>query len=371
MNDKNFQLAKKLRHELHQHPELSNLEKWTKQHLMDFLNLHTNLEIVDKGLWFYAIYRSGKGEKNIAFRADFDAIKIDETINIPYGSKFPGVAHKCGHDGHAATLASFALEVYENGSRNNIFFLFQHAEETGDGAAQCAEFINENNINEIYAYHNMSGIAYKSIAIKEGIVHYASKGMTIHFEGSPSHASEPEKGRNPSYAIAKIINSIPEFTSPENNKGMVLSTVIQVDIGERAFGVSASKGDLLLTIRALYEIELDKLQQNIESLALLLAKEEDLEVTFSYSDSFPETFNHKESIDKINLVSQNKGFQVLKMDEAYRCSEDFGHYLKLTKGAICYIGNGENHAPLHSHEYDFPDDIIEIAVELFKGLSEI
>lgn len=370
MEKKNLELVKQLRHELHQHPELSNQEIWTKQYLIDFLKTHTKLEIVDKGLWFYAIYRAGEEKKNIAFRADFDALPIPETMDIPHASRFPGISHKCGHDGHAACLAGFALEIDQMGADKNIFFLFQHAEETGDGAAQCATFIEENNIAEIFAYHNMSGMALKSVNVIDGTAHCASKGMTIHMEGSPAHASQPEDGANPSFAIAKVINAIPDLISPENNEGMVLCTVVQVDIGERAFGMSASKGDLLLTIRALYEAELDKLQKNLEDLALSQAKTYGLKVSFAYNDIFPETINHKESTDKIRKVCQDKGLQLVEMAEAFRASEDFGHYLKETNGAICYIGNGEDYSQIHTFEYDFPDEIIETAVELFKGLAE-
>ncbi|HLO11700.1 MAG TPA: M20/M25/M40 family metallo-hydrolase, partial [Pseudoneobacillus sp.] len=201
MKIQNYELAKKLRHELHQHPELSNEEVWTKQHLMNFLEANTKLDLVDKGNWFYAIYRAGTDKPNIAFRADFDALPMDEFIELPWASQFPGKAHKCGHDGHSATLAGFALEIDQAGADKNIFFLFQPAEETGDGAIQCVDFIKEHNIDEIYAYHNMSGFPYKTIGIMDGTTMCASKGMTIHLEGSPTHASQPEKGINPSFAI--------------------------------------------------------------------------------------------------------------------------------------------------------------------------
>lgn len=371
MEMKNLELTIKLRRKLHQHPELSNQETWTKQYLVDFLKEHTNLEIVDKGLWFYAIYRAGEGKKNIAFRADFDAIPMEETIEIPYGSKFPGIAHKCGHDGHSACLTAFALEIDQNGADKNIFFLFQHAEETGEGAKECAAIIKENNIEEIFAFHNMSGMVLNSVNVIDGTCHMASKGMTMHMEGFPAHASEPEKGVNPAFAIARIIDAIPEFISNESNKGITLCTVIQVDIGERAFGISASKGDLLLTIRALYEEDMEKLQKNLEALAQAQAKEYGLKVAFSYNDAFPETVNHKESSDKIRQVCREKGIQLIEMKEAFRCSEDFGHYLKHTKGAMCYIGNGEAYPTIHTAEYDFLDNIIETAVELFKGLAKL
>ncbi|MFP7300473.1 amidohydrolase [Neobacillus niacini] len=368
---KNLELAKQLRRELHQHPEVSNEEVWTKQHLIHFLKKHTQLEIVDKGAWFYAVYRAGKDRKNIAFRADFDALPMPEVIDIPHASKNPGVSHKCGHDGHAASLAGLALEVDQKGTDQNIFFLFQHGEETGDGAIQCAPLIKEHNIEEIFAYHNMSGMAFNSINVIDGTAHCASKGMIIHMEGSPAHASQPEDGVNPSFAIAKIIDAIPELTSPGKNKGLVLCTVVHVNIGERAFGLAASKGELLLTIRALYEEELDTLQKNLEDLAVEQAGKYGVKVSFSYHDEFPETVNHKESSDKIRRVSCEKGYQLVEMKEAFRASEDFGHYTKLTKGAIFYIGNGENYPHIHTYEYDFRDEIIETAVELFKGLGEI
>jgi len=209
MKKENLELAIKLRHELHQNPEPSNYEVWTKKRLMDFLKEHTSLEIVDRGLWFYAIYHAGEDKPNIAYRADFDAIPMDEGIELPYGSRNPGVSHKCGHDGHSASLAAFALEIDQEGADKNIYFLFQHAEETGDGAFQAKVFIKENNIEEIFAFHNTSGTPLRSVNVIEGTSNFASRGMTIKMVGKPTHASQPELGINPSYAIAKIINSIP------------------------------------------------------------------------------------------------------------------------------------------------------------------
>ncbi|WP_411740085.1 M20 metallopeptidase family protein [Peribacillus sp. S4] len=371
MEKKNLELAVQLRHELHAHPELSNHEVWTKQHLIEFLKANTNLEIVDRGLWFYAIYRSKVGRRNIAFRAGFDALPIEETIDLPYGSQVPGVSHKCGHDGHSATLCGFALEINRKGCDNNVFFLFQHAEETGDGAAECSVFIKENNIDEIFGWHNMSGIKKNTVHVIDGTAQCASKGMSIYMEGVPSHTSEPEKGINPAFAMAKVIDTIPGFIDPAINKGIVLCTVVQVDIGAKAFGVNASKGALRMTIRALYEEEMDRLQKNIEDVAKVEAEKYGLKVSFEYQDEFPETLNHKESSDKIRQVCKEKGITMAELTEAFRASEDFGYYTKLTKGSYCYIGNGEDYPNLHSYEYNFQDDLIETGVELFKGLAEL
>lgn len=371
MDPKHLELATRLRRELHRHPEVSGQEQWTKQRLIGFLREHTGLDVVDRGKWFYAVYRAGEGRRNIAFRADFDAIPMPEGIELPHGSRCPGVAHKCGHDGHAASLAAFALEIAEHGARDNIFFLFQHAEENAGGAIECASLIREQGIDEMFAYHNMSGIPYGAIGVIDGTSHCASKGMIIRMNGRPAHASQPELGANPAFAIAKVIDAIPELIRPDRYQGMVLCTVIQVDIGERAFGISASRGDLLLTIRALYEAEMDRLEADIQRLAREQADRYGLEVRFCYNDVFPETVNHKQSSDKIRRVCRAQGRQLVELTEARRGSEDYGYYLKETKGAMCFIGNGEDYPALHTTPYDFRDELIGVAVELFMGLVRL
>src|SRR5699024_11539332 len=97
---------------------------------------------------------------------------MDEVIAFPWPSTQPGKAHKCGHDGHSATLAAFALEVDQNGANQNIFFLFQHAEETGDGAAECVELVKEHQIDEIYANHTISVFPFMLIVIINDTILY-------------------------------------------------------------------------------------------------------------------------------------------------------------------------------------------------------
>ncbi|MDR1596789.1 MAG: M20/M25/M40 family metallo-hydrolase, partial [Treponema sp.] len=264
MDKDNLKNAVTLRHELHRRPELSYREEWTRQRLIDFLKQHTALEVVDKGRWFYAVYRAGTDKPSIAFRADFDALPMDEFIDLPYGSQVPGVSHKCGHDGHSACLAGFALEIDRKGADKNIYFVFQHAEETGQGAVECAPLMNEAGISEIFGYHNVPKLPEHVVGVKDGTVCCASTGMTIHFKGIPCHASQPEDGRNPAYAVAELVRSIPEFTAPGGYKGLVMCTVIRMDVGEEAFGVSAAEGRLLLTIRGEYDEELELLKQNLE-----------------------------------------------------------------------------------------------------------
>ncbi|MDR1399118.1 MAG: amidohydrolase [Treponema sp.] len=370
MDKEHVELAVALRHELHQRPELSGQEVWTKGHLMEFLQERTSLEIVDKGRWFYALYRAGEDKPNVAFRADFDALPIDETIDLLYGSQFPGVAHKCGHDGHSACLIGLALEVNKYGADKNVYFVFQHAEETVEGAVECAPLMDEAGISEIFAYHNVPGVPEKAIIMKDGVVCCGSVGMIIDFEGIPAHASQPEDGRNPCFAIAEIIRAIPELTAPSLYKGLVLCTVIGIDAGKEAFGMSASEGRLMLTIRSQFDEDLDELRQRIQDKTMKEAQIYGIKYSFSFRDNVPATFNHKESADKMRRAAKKLGLAILEADAPIRGSEDFAWFTKRTKGAMCGVGLGVHRAPIHTAQFDFNDGIIPAVVDFFRVLLD-
>lgn len=369
MDQRDLQKAVELRHALHAHPELSNHESWTKAHLMDFLRQNTSrLDIVDKGSWFYAAYRAGVDRPGVAFRADFDAVPVADELDAPYVSTVPGVGHKCGHDGHSAALAALALEIDREGADKNVFFLFQHAEETGDGAKVCTALFRDERVDEIFGFHNRPGIPLGMVQVLDGTVYCGSEGAILDFQGVPSHASMPELGRNPAYAISDIIQRLPQLQDPDRYRGLVLATIIQVDVGERAFGTQASRGKLLLTIRGEHEEELQRLQDELEALARERAEAYGLGLEIGYCDVFPNTVSHPQSNEKVRAVCRELGIPVREMPGPYRGSEDFGHYTKAIPGAFFEIGSGESCPDLHTVGMDFPDAIIGTAVDIFRGL---
>lgn len=365
MKQENLIKIKNLRHELHEYPELSMNEKETKRRLMNFIEENTRLAVVDCGRWFYAS-RYVEGTKGIAFRADMDALPMEEFIEIPYASKNPGVSHKCGHDGHCAALCGLALELDGMNLQRSAYLIFQHAEETGQGARECSNFLRERSISEIYAFHNWSGRPEKSIVVREGLCQCSSAGLTIKFTGRTSHASEPEKGINPAFSIAKIISEIERIT--QNKK--ILCTVVNIKLGEKNFGISPADGEISLTLRAEREEDMRIFRNAVVNLAERLGRENSLGVEISSRDYFPETLSDKRCVKKIRTAAGKLGLQVIDMPEAIRASEDFGFYTKLIHGAIFYIGNGENYPPIHTAEYDFNDEILETAVNMFVKIFE-
>ena len=366
MKKENLTKILALRHELHKNPELAMNENSTKRILMDFLEKNTNLAVIDCGHWFYAS-RYIEGTKAIAFRADMDALPINETLDIPHASKNPGVSHKCGHDGHCAALCGFGLELENLVQKRSVYLIFQHAEEIGQGARECSNILRERSISEIYAFHNWSGWAENSIVFRDGLCQCASAGLTVKFIGRASHASEPEKALNPAFTIAKLITEIESLTEKHKNK-KILCTIVNIKLGEKNFGISPADGEISMTLRAEREEDMRTFRNAVVNMAERLAEDNSMSAECSSCDYFPETVSDTECVRKVIWTAKDLGLNFIAMPEAIRASEDFGFYTKQIHGAIFYIGNGENYPAIHTENYDFNDNILETAVDMFSGI---
>lgn len=366
MNNDSLQKIISLRHELHKYPELSGNEANTKRRLINFIANNTRLAVVDCGKWFYAS-RYIEGTQAIAFRADMDALPIDEGLSIPYASHNPGVSHKCGHDGHCAALCGLALELDAMTLSRSVYLIFQHAEETGQGGQECASFLRERNISEIYAFHNWSGYPENSIVIRSGLCQCASQGLTIKFTGKSSHASEPEKGINPSFAVGRFIMGMRELHEKFEGR-KILCTIVNVRVGSKNFGISPVDGEVSLTLRAENEHDMKNFDDEIRTLAVKKSEEFSVAVSFETHDYFPETVSDSECVLNVKNAAVSLGLKVIEMNEAIRASEDFGWYMKQIPGAIFYIGSGENYPAIHTANYDFNDKILNSAVNMFTKI---
>ena len=54
---------------------------------------------------------SATGDRVIAFRADLDALPLQDTKDVPYRSTVENVAHACGHDVHTTVLLGLGLAL--------------------------------------------------------------------------------------------------------------------------------------------------------------------------------------------------------------------------------------------------------------------
>ena len=95
----------RIRHTLHQHPELALQEHETAALVRSTLeSLGMRLRDPLLGTDVIGILGDETTGKHVALRADMDALPLQEKTGVPYSSKCDSIMHACGHDGHTAGL---------------------------------------------------------------------------------------------------------------------------------------------------------------------------------------------------------------------------------------------------------------------------
>lgn len=357
---------KDFRQELHANPEPSMKEVETRRRIKAFLEANApGVKIVEKERWLYGLHDEG-AEETILFRADHDAILNED------GSSY----HGCGHDGHTAILAGLAAKLDSETLGRNIVYLFQHAEETGEGAIETVPVIEEAKVDKAFALHGMAGLPVGRIIFRAGRGFCASTGFKIELKGVQSHASQPEQGNNPAYLMAELttlVEPLKEFNgfTPRSWNGidfknLVMATVVYQRLGEKALGVSPSTAEMG---RAYYEAEIDQLIEALEEFVKKGAEERGLEYSFEQLERFPETASDEELVERIQPLLDEWGINWGIREEAARGSEDFGHLSKLVPSIYFILGLGEDVPPVHNVNFAFQDEAIPYGLELFENIA--
>lgn len=361
-----------LRQELHQSPEIAGEEGKTASKILSFISKLNPDEIIENlggsGLAF--IFKGKSPGPRTLFRAELDALPIQETGNPSYKSKVDGKAHLCGHDGHMTIICGLGEKIAEKRpEKGEVVLLFQPAEETGEGARWILDDPKFDRIKPDFAFalHNLPGFPLHQVVVRKGTFAAGSTGMTISLTGKTSHAAHPEAGINPANALMHLIQTLPNL--PNHFKNFSLVTIIHAELGSLAFGTSAGKGSLSVTIRAFDQQDLDGLIERAIAEAKGIAKIEKLGVKFSLVESFAVSKNDPNAAAIAESAMKDLGMDISQKAEPFRWSEDFGLFSQSCPSYLFGLGSGENCPQLHEPTYDFPDELIETGVRVFEKIA--
>eukprot|EP00931_Biecheleriopsis_adriatica_P057756 TRINITY_DN34284_c0_g1_i1.p1 TRINITY_DN34284_c0_g1~~TRINITY_DN34284_c0_g1_i1.p1 ORF type:complete len:419 (+),score=87.07 TRINITY_DN34284_c0_g1_i1:168-1424(+) len=396
------------RQHLHKHPEVSKDERNTAEFVANFLR-GLNPDAIHEGIggWGYGVVavfgpkieetRQCKaprrdGGRCLLFRAELDALPIQEVNEFEHKSCQDGVSHKCGHDGHMATLLGFARMVeVSRPKRGQVVLLFQPAEETGTGAcAMLADPVfRKGGIKPdcVFAFHNLPGYKRGEIVLRKQSFTASVRSLAVTFFGKTSHAAEPEKGLNPAFLIARIVLEASKLANnePQRQDFRVL-TPVDIVVGERTrvpapvgYGISAGYGELHLTIRTWTETEMLRFVDELLSLIASItgtcpgqpevSTEDRLSYTVDWTESFAANENTDYAVDVVERAARQGGFDLHFSTQPMKWGEDFGQFTQKFDGAFFAIGSGEEHPALHNPDYDYPDDITEVGLRMFAAIA--
>ena len=372
------------RRSLHAHPELSGREEETARRVVDRLSgcaparILTGLGSMRTGVC--AVYTAAQPGPTVLVRCELDALPIQERNTFAHRSTVPGVSHKCGHDGHMATLAALAADLDANPiARGRVLLLFQPAEETGEGAAAVLRdpaFHALGAPDYVYAFHNVPKFPLGAVLLREGVFAQASVGFLVAFSGRTSHSSYPEHGINPTAAVTQLVTAVNAFGASFAGRvsAPVLGTVSYVRVGREDtgpnFGTTPGEACVSGVVRAQKTADLDRLRAELTELAARLAAESGLEHSLSWHEAFAATESDGGCVAEVKAAANQLGLTVQELDEPFRWSEDFGYFTDAFKGAFFGLGSGVEQPQLHDDGYDYPDELIEIGARLYRALID-
>ena len=364
-----------LRRMLHQYPELSGQEYQTAQMIREHIQNHQPDRIIGEigGTGLAVVYEGKQDGPTVLFRCDLDALPIEEVNTFAYRSQHPGAAHKCGHDGHMTIMSGLSQAISNNRpQRGRVVLLYQPSEENGQGAVKVLEDPKFKHIqpDRVFALHNLPGYPAGSVVLKKGTFAAASKGMINKLHGKTAHAGEPENGRTPAVAMARIIEELTQLPANLTLRDFALITVIHARLGEIAFGTTPGYAEVMATLRTYSNQDMEVLTNKAVASVGRHAHDQGLEKEVSWTEEFPATVNDPDSVDLIHRVAEETYNQAIFIDEPLRWSEDFSNFTLNYPGALFGLGSGENTPQLHNPDYDFPEEILDHGIRIFYGIYQ-
>ena len=372
-----YQDLAKFRKELHTYPELSGEEKATAQRIIQKLKSFEPTRIIENlgGHGVAAIYDFGNAGKTILFRADTDALPIQEANNFPHKSVYDGVSHKCGHDGHTTILMGVAQKLYQHPlKKGKVILLFQPAEEIGMGAKAVLEDKKFDQLRPDYAFalHNVPGFPKGQIVCRKGTFNPAVISLVIKMQGKQAHAAQPENGINPDKAIAHIMQQVHQWHQPDlAHKEYMKFTTIYTRIGSKDYGISAGEGELHYTIRCWTKEKLNLAKEKLTQLITDVCQENHLTFTLDWIHYFAASINKEYAVNCIKQAAAQQGFDYADKPFPFQWGEDYGLFTEHIPGAMFGLGAGEDTPALHHNNYDYPDEITPYGVEVFYKIAEV
>ena len=331
----------KLREYFHENPEESFKEFNTARRIADELSKLSLKPVKMAETGVYADVRGNKDGRTVAFRADIDALPVEEKNDVPYKSRNKGIMHACGHDAHTAMALGVAKYFSENRNfKGTVRVFFQPAEEAPPGGA--IKMINEglmDGVDYVIGQHVTSEIPAGSIGIRPGAANANSDSFFIKIFGKGGHGSAPHKSIDAIFLAVEYINLIQGIITRQTDPVKPAVITVGTINGGYRHNVIADEVRLTGTVRTQDDETQRLIREELENLLKGLCKIYHATYDFNYEVGYPVMIND----DKITSIVKEVSSSIVGEKNVFQMpqrmgGEDFGYYLKRTKGSFYYLG---------------------------------
>jgi len=375
----NYENMVEIRRHLHMYPELSFKEVNTPKLIAEKLRSF-GIEVKENvgGNGVVGRLEGAYDGPTIAFRADFDALPIQDEKEVPYKSKVDGVSHACGHDIHTAALLGLAKSLADNRDtlHGNIVFIHQFAEEVVPGGAKAmVEAGCLEGVDYVYGSHVSSWSELGTVLFCEGYAMAAADFFELTIQGKGGHGASPHETIDPIVAAAQFVFGVQPIVS--RNTDPIKSAVITIGKIESGTvgNVIPDKAHLTGTVRTFNPAIRDMVEQKLNNLCKAIEIQYGAKLEFNYTRGYDALYNHPAETAMLReAVSINlPDLQVLNAPPRMG-AEDFTYYLQEKPGTFFFTGGGNKEIeavyPHHHPKFDVDEqsmlNIADVFVEALK-----
>ena len=356
------------RRHLHQIPELDNRLSETVEYVKSILEPLGGKVFTPITGSVCVYFDAGKWD-TVAFRADLDALPVQEETSLPFASAHPGIMHACGHDGHTAmmlTLAEYTAAHLAELPRN-VLFLFQPSEETTGGAKNLCEagVLERYRVRRIFGVHLWPGLPVGEVYSRPGPMMARSSEVTVTVEGKSVHLSRAAEGRDALTAgIEFLQRAYDMMDSLPSGEPRVLrfGKMVSGSVRNAVSGHTVLEGSLRTYREDIFRF----CRQQLQDIGKSLAAETGCAVSVNLSEGYPAVWNHEELYAK--LCAQLGADAPHPLEAPALAAEDFSFYQQFAPGVFFFLGVGKT-AELHAPDFSFDDEaVLPAGVEFLKKL---
>ena len=377
---KNFsRFLTSMRRHLHRYPEIGFQEEKTSRFVREKLEsygLDVKGPIATTGL-FVDIEGTHPGPM-IGYRADMDALPIQDAKQVPYASQYPGMAHLCGHDMHTTIAVGVALLLNQlrDQIHGSVRVFFQPNEEGGPPSGSVP-MIREGilqGLEAAYCIHADPTLDVGRFGLIAGPVTAAADRLKVTIKAQTTgHSARPHQAKDTIWIATQLLNLLYQYTGRITDARNAAVLTVCVFRGGDAHNVIPAEVWFEGTLRCLNNDDRNHIKHYIRHTAEEFAALHDVHIDVEFQRGLPPVVNDARLIANVrgtieHLFDEKAIFEIPVPSMG---SEDFANYLEYIPGALVRIGtrSGKRTSyPLHDSNFDIDETSLAPTVQLMTGV---
>ncbi len=364
-----------LRRYFHAHPELKYQEVQTSKTIIEKLKSYgyePKTGIAKTGV---VALHSDNNKRCILLRADMDGLPIQEVNDVPYRSQNANVMHACGHDMHVASLLMTAKELKSQKIPGNLKFIFQPAEEGGNGAdLMIKEGVLENpKVEAAFGLHVWSYMPLGKVGVTPGPIMASVDEFKLVIKGKGGHGAAPQDTVDSVVVACQVVNALQSIVSRYTDPLKPAVVTVGKIQGGSAFNIIAEETTLIGTVRTMDKDLWQKMPGLFERTVKGVTAAYGATYELNFDRATPVTQNDPKMTAFVHeMAASIVGEQNVVTDCKTMGGEDFSFILNKVPGCFFFVGAGDekvgyvNH---HSPRFDIKEESLLIGVDIMKKVA--